>query len=313
MKGSCAVKTTSDDKPAKIADGPPLNAPREPASHRRASSSISTSESQIARACSLSDTGSWSQSKRWVSDEAKERMAFQKIMQNLRHIGADKSPFIPQTPAKMAAFRAEIADEEKRKLVLKVERRQAEAQAKAQNAGEKCPPLVQPMKLLGGKQFGDSLSTVFAAKNCFNDNIWDEGTSDGWPTLADFKSHRELVQTRSLPPPRSQMRPIGYERQKLQEEKAKVSNGHVKHSDALGAAMCPIANAFVDETEEIRFEDAPWQVQDLLEAIDKETIDQAVQTDEKTKEAGRRKNSKSAKEEENEAIAREYLKQFGGK
>ena len=66
------------------------------------------------------ESGSWSQSKRWTSQETKERMIFHRMTQNLHHLGASNSPFVPQGPAELAAFRAEMAEMRRKQLCREV-------------------------------------------------------------------------------------------------------------------------------------------------------------------------------------------------
>ena len=135
------------------------------------------------------ESGSWSQSKRWMSQNGKERMNFQRTMQNLYHIGADKSPFVPQNPAELTAFRAEIADAKMRRLSREVNRRIVALESK-----KKCP--AEPLRvenellpLLLGKRLADERTTVFASNNCFRPLVSNDNRGSGpWPSLAEFKT-----------------------------------------------------------------------------------------------------------------------------
>lgn len=134
---------------------------------------------------------SWSHSKRWMSEETKERMAYSKMMLNLRHIGADKSPFIPQNIAELAAFKADVAEANQEELTRTVGRRLAEfrrRQGLTQQQTGHGQKDVKVGKLLGGKRFEDKLSPVLAAENCFNEDITDENcVIRNWPSLAQLK------------------------------------------------------------------------------------------------------------------------------
>src|SRR4051794_34447273 len=104
-------------------EGPPHNAPTGPASLRKATSSPRILPTAPLLSHSATP-GTWSQSKRWLSTEAKERQAFQKLTFNLRYLGADKSPFLPQTPRELTVFLAESKEMQKKRLLREVARRE---------------------------------------------------------------------------------------------------------------------------------------------------------------------------------------------
>ena len=123
-------------------------------------------------------------------------MAFQKMMLNLHHIGADKSPCIPRTSTELTAFRAEMAEDQKRQLTVKMSRRLNRARPKKEGS----------IPLFRGTEFADGLSPFFAADNCFNKAV--PTRSDGrvdWPCLAELKEEgdkRALHYGRYFPLPR---------------------------------------------------------------------------------------------------------------
>ncbi|KAG5973649.1 hypothetical protein E4U58_004693 [Claviceps cyperi] len=154
----------------------------------------------------LTEPGSWSQSKRWMSQTSKERMIFQKVTTNLFHLSANKSPFVPQSPAELTAFRAEMADIKKRRLSREVGWRIATLEsrrARSRTPGEKAAKLVP---FLLGKRFKDMLSPVFAVPSCFVEHISQEKTQwVPWPSMPEFKDEgdkRSLKHGRRLPLPR---------------------------------------------------------------------------------------------------------------
>ncbi|PHH83331.1 hypothetical protein CDD82_2083 [Ophiocordyceps australis] len=152
--------------------------------------------------------GTWSNSVRWMSDGAKERMALAKMMNNLHHIGADKSPFIPQTLVELAALRADMAEESKQRLTHLVGQRMAEMERKkscAQNLSTQ-HNVLKVEKLFLGKQMHDELSPVFASFNCFNEQLPNSKILfASWPSLAELKDagdNRGGQAARSLPRPK---------------------------------------------------------------------------------------------------------------
>lgn len=155
------------------------------------------------------DSGSWSQSKKWMSQEAIDRAAFSKLMTNLRHIGADKSPFIPQTPAEMAAFKAEFAEDRRKELEAGLEERQKDADRRKQlnltkEEQEQAETKVGP--LFGGRQLSAMFSPVLAVPNCFNnDQPAAEHLRVDWPSLAEYKEAPVGRYGRTLPVPRVNM------------------------------------------------------------------------------------------------------------
>ncbi|RMJ19535.1 hypothetical protein CDV36_000800 [Fusarium kuroshium] len=160
------------------------------------------SNAQSSSALTGPESGTWSQSKRWTSTATKERQSFQKMMANLRYMGADQSPFVPQSPAELTAFKAAIAETEKLKLAEEVSRRVARAAAKNEE-GETKQLLGE---LMGGKIFSDHLSPVFAMNNCFNKMLPSNLAMQAeWPPLSEFKEEgdkRAGRPGRCLPLPR---------------------------------------------------------------------------------------------------------------
>ncbi|KAH7156151.1 hypothetical protein EDB81DRAFT_786152, partial [Dactylonectria macrodidyma] len=174
------VHKTSEVETALVTfSGPPTNAPKAPASQRRVTQAAVALPQPLAS--SPAESGGWSQSKRWMSQETKERVVFQKMLINLHYMGADKSPFVPQSPAELTAFKLEAAESEKLKLIQKMDKRIAKTDSRNGNKG----PLLS--ELLGGK-LRDKLSPVFFAIHCFNKELptQDESRVD-WPSLAELK------------------------------------------------------------------------------------------------------------------------------
>ncbi|KAG6100698.1 hypothetical protein E4U31_003930 [Claviceps sp. LM219 group G6] len=173
--------------------------------NKRASHTLQT-PAPASSARIVTEPGSWSQSKRWMSQTSKERMLFQKVTTNLFHLSANKSPFVPQSPAELTAFRAEMADIKKRRLSREVGWRIATLEsrrARSKTSGEKAARLVP---FLLGKRFKDTLSPVFAVPSCFAEHISQEETQwVPWPSMPEFKDEgdkRSLKHGRRLPLPR---------------------------------------------------------------------------------------------------------------
>ncbi|KAL7969814.1 hypothetical protein HDV63DRAFT_404413 [Trichoderma sp. SZMC 28014] len=135
------------------------------------------------------EVASWSQSKRWVSSETKERRAFQKMVLNLQFMKADQSPFIPKTPAELTKFKISLAEAKQQKLAKEVKLLEEKNRNKELAKALGSVPVSQPQVLLfNGRQMEDKLSPVFAAQNCFNK----EDTAEAcqrveWPSLAELK------------------------------------------------------------------------------------------------------------------------------
>ncbi|KAF4343679.1 40s ribosomal s8 [Fusarium beomiforme] len=178
------------------------SAPKGPSSARQLPQMFSATLKQ-SRNLIGPESGSWSQSKRWTSFATKERQAFQKMMANLHYMSADQSPFVPQSPVELTAFKANLAESKTRKLDQEVKQRLAKTNACIDEGVEnKVKPMV---KLLRGKKFEDRLSPVFAASNCFNRSRIKPPYAAEWPTLAELKEEgdkRSSRQGRCLPLPR---------------------------------------------------------------------------------------------------------------
>ncbi|KAL6895873.1 hypothetical protein HDV57DRAFT_29351 [Trichoderma longibrachiatum] len=152
------------------------------------------------------EPASWSQSKRWISSETKERKAFQRMMLNLQFMKADQSPFVPKTPAELTKFKISLAEAKRQKLaqevsILEEKNRQNEL-AKAAGTISVSQPHVP---LFHGRDMEDELSPVFAVRNCFNKQDTVEVNKRlEWPSLAELKEDgdRRAKCGRFLPLPR---------------------------------------------------------------------------------------------------------------
>lgn len=135
------------------------------------------------------EVASWSQSKRWLSSETKERKTFQKMMLNLQFMKADQSPFIPKTPAELTKFKITLAEAKRMKLAHEVRLLEEKTRQRELAKSSGSQPMSQPQALLfHGRKLKDKLSPVFAAQNCFNK----EDTAEAkyrveWPSLAELK------------------------------------------------------------------------------------------------------------------------------
>ncbi|KAK1240731.1 hypothetical protein MKX07_006164, partial [Trichoderma sp. CBMAI-0711] len=96
------------------------NEAQESAQQTRYSRKVQVSEQPSHKA--LAEPASWSQSKRWISSETKERKAFQKMMMNLQFMKADQSPFVPKSPAELTKFRISLAEAKRKKLAQEEKR-----------------------------------------------------------------------------------------------------------------------------------------------------------------------------------------------
>ncbi|CAM1504766.1 Fc.00g023570.m01.CDS01 [Cosmosporella sp. VM-42] len=140
-----------EESPLPVGGCPPANAPTGPACLRRVTNNPGVQIQQKTLVLGPTESGAWSQSKRWMSLETKERAAFQKMMANLHYMAADKSPFVPQNPAELTAFKADVAESQQRKLAKEVKRRLAKPQKK--NGTDSNDKTIQlPIELLGGRQ-----------------------------------------------------------------------------------------------------------------------------------------------------------------
>ncbi|KAL7819766.1 hypothetical protein V8C26DRAFT_27492 [Trichoderma gracile] len=171
------------------------------------------------------EPASWSQSKRWISSETKERKAFQKMMMNLQFMKADQSPFVPKSPAELTKFRISLAEAKRQKLaqevsILEEKNRQKEL-AKASGTILVSQPHVA---LFNGRDMEDELSPVFAVQNCFNkQDTAEENKRVEWPSLAELKEDgdRRAKYGRFLPLPRIKVNAL----QLGEEEQAHAPNG----------------------------------------------------------------------------------------
>lgn len=181
-----ASQTSADNPKSSTtvkADGPPPNAPTGPASLRRFAN-LQHHRTSLIQKPAEQGQGSWSQSKRWVSQETKERAAFQKLMHTLRYMGVD-SPFLPQTPSELTKFKIAQADRKSKKmneqLARMEDRRYRRRKAQHEGVDESAP------EILGGKKMADNLSPVFAQDSCFNKMPPPEGLTVDWPCRAEMK------------------------------------------------------------------------------------------------------------------------------
>lgn len=151
------------------------------------------------------EVASWSQSKRWLSLETKERKAFQKMMLNLQFMKADQSPFIPKTPAELTKFKISLAEAKRQKLTQEVSILEEKTRQKELAKASGSTPVSQPqVTLFNGRDMGDRLSPVFAARNCFNKQDTKANNRVEWPSLAELKEEgdKRARYGRYLPLPR---------------------------------------------------------------------------------------------------------------
>lgn len=249
---------------------PLQNAPRGPSSARQLPQTFS---STVKQALNLNgpESGSWSQSKRWTSFATKERQAFQKTMANLRYMSADQSPFVPQSPVELTAFKANLAESKTRKLDQEVKQRLARTNTSVDEGVE---TQVKPMmKLLRGKKFKDCLSPVFAASNCFNTSRNQPPYDAGWPTLTELKEEgdkRSSRQGRCLPLPRLDLvsRRLSSEISEACSSDGAVRND--KRTVQVGSRyLCPVTpeEPSITPPIELQSEEAPLILATLLQSI----------------------------------------------
>ncbi|KAI9158349.1 hypothetical protein HJFPF1_06343 [Paramyrothecium foliicola] len=259
-------------------DWPPLSAPTEPASLRRKKMSHPQVSLQNYNSQNAADSGSWSHSKRWTSQATKERIAFQRLMLNLQHIGASKSPFIPQTPAELAALKADIAEAGKQRLAHEVERMMVKNQGGPATAGDKLVSARQEPELFGRKEFCDHLSPFFALENCFNKDVAGIGQhSVDWPSLTELKEEgdrRAAKFNRYLPLPRANTVVESVSRQEGMEPHTRDGSVPLgKKIIKLGmheimpvTPPAPLATWMVEEIDAL---EVPEWIHTLLEEIDR--------------------------------------------
>ena len=185
------VETQTRQEPLEIRllpTGPPLNAPTAPASQRRLVNS-NPGKPQTSLARNSSETGSWSQSKRWISQETKERTLFQKLMHNLHYMGADQSPFVPKTPATLAAFRIAEKEIKSRVLTRQLQTKMESLSKRKKEEAEGCKnTALVKIELFQGREMADDLSPVFASNTCFRKtSSADKPSRPPWPSLAELK------------------------------------------------------------------------------------------------------------------------------
>ena len=148
--------------------------------------------SQPSRTPAPTESGAWSQSKRWMSEEAKERMSFARMINNLRHIGADKSPAIPRSLTELAAFKAAVADAKKWELKRIVSQRLKELERRKYLTEEELNLAdVKVEKLFWGRRLNDQFSPVLACRSCFNNVPDDSELQVNWPCMAELKEEGE--------------------------------------------------------------------------------------------------------------------------
>lgn len=273
---------------------PPLDAPTAPSAQRRGLP-LSATVTRQSHGSSNLPPGAWSQSKRWTSKPTQEKQAFQKMVTNLRYMGADQSPFVPQTPAELTAFKVSIAETMKIRLVQEVEKRIARSSSKSPESVSDNQDH-QLGKFLGGKVFSDHLSPFFAAVTCFNKDLpTDDHLCVDWPCLAELKEEGDKRATRfgrSFPQPRLNIPARRFDTGRYED--AYNVDGSIpweKKAFKVGYQndFRPVTqpeDAF-DPPEEFEVGELPRELQVLLEDID--------ETDTDEKEGDREKNDTSPK------------------
>lgn len=224
--------------------------------------------------------GSWSQSKRWVSSEAKERLAFQRMAANLHYMGADKSPFVPQTARELTKFRAEVTEAQKQRLIAEVARRERSYGNRGRSNRDGGGAAKVLKGLLHGKRFSDRLSVVFAVDNCFNKDMpLDGALRVDWPTLAELKEEgdkRASRYGRYFPLPR--LNTVAQRILELEGDDAYNDDGSIrwdKKAVKLGSCnVMPVSPMneppFQRSPSQVAAQELPFVVRELLKAIDKD-------------------------------------------
>ncbi|KAF4123642.1 hypothetical protein GMORB2_6343 [Geosmithia morbida] len=179
---------------------PPSNAPAEPAAWRRArtGSDGSMGGQPLLQTVWEDDSAvghrPWSQSRTWVSQETLERASFRRLMQSLRYMGADKSPFIPRTPAALAAFRrAQYAEQRSHELCIEVDYMTASSDGggssskRGMDGSGSSTTVAAGPRLLGSRRLDDFLSPFFAQETSFNRDRDHPSIMARWPALPELK------------------------------------------------------------------------------------------------------------------------------
>ncbi|KAG8427419.1 hypothetical protein J3459_006719 [Metarhizium acridum] len=157
---------------------------------------------------------SWSQSNRWESPLTEKLKMFRKMIQNLRHIRADRSPSLPESTTELLQFCVDMAEGKKRRCSQKMGRLEAARERRKAIAEAPDEQHVKMVQFLQGKKFPDNLSTVFASRNCFREHISHHDAQWArWPSLAELKEVRDKrpgAHERYLPPPKLRIDVKGY-------------------------------------------------------------------------------------------------------
>lgn len=155
-------------------------------------------------------TGSWTSSKKWVSEQERLRMAFHKMRSSASYNGFADSPFLPATPAEFADYKSARQQDRVRWIQKRIQAKKDDAASKksAEQAGSGASAQLSVYKRLFAKDNrGDGLSLMLAAKTCFNEPK-QPATSDEevpWPTREEYKEERISTCPRAgycLPVPR---------------------------------------------------------------------------------------------------------------
>jgi len=136
-------------------------------------------------------SGTWTNSKTWVSGEEQLRHAYSRVRTQAAHIGVDKSPFLPQNVREYAGFEAD----KKHKDALKLRKKIATMEHESHGAGNgPREPTIEPA--MGGRLPADGLSAVLAHPSPFNQMPGEAGqsTQTDWPALTELKQVLEAAQ-----------------------------------------------------------------------------------------------------------------------
>jgi hypothetical protein len=217
-----------------------------------------------------------------MSQETKERKAFHKMIQNLHHIGADNSPFVPQSPLELTAFRAEMAEVRKKRLSREVNWRMATLERKRAIANDPDDQLVEMVPLLLGAHPEDELSPMFASQNCFRKHIsHDDSQWVTWPSLTELKEEgdkRSGRYDRYFPLPRLNVIVQGH----AMDEEGDISwldgtrhcgRRAVKCDTRFIRSVSPVTDVTLTQTPELKFQDLPGYLQTTLLDMEQEMDD----------------------------------------
>ena len=139
-------------------------------------------------------SASWTNSKTWVSEEARKRQEFARMQERARHMGTDRAPFMPQTFEQFLLL--EVREQEAKIQEMRNKIKAKEETATEKHHGKEHGQTLQPMHQTEAQAFGNDtragVPAILGPPNSLNPNDLRAQYETEWPSLPQLKVEGDL-------------------------------------------------------------------------------------------------------------------------